>query len=397
MPTHPRRPARLLALLAFVWLPLDACKNGGSPAGTPLPERPARIASSPAPAPAMPAAAAAANGSASGSAANPAPFEPHKVEVKETAMGTHLTFVAFTTDKLDETGTRAAVARAVAEMRRLESLMSEWQSDSEIGRINAGAGEWVPVSRETLEVIEKSLWAGKISSGVFDITFQAMSGLWKFGSAMDATPKPPSRAEVTRALKLVDFRKVETDAPGQRVRIGKGQSIGLGGIAKGYIVDRAARVLLDAGVRAFLVQAGGDLYGAGHKPDGSRWVSGIQDPRGANGEFFATIELEDRAFSTAGDYARAYVSGGKRYHHIIDPRTGYPATACRSVTVWAPDAFVADAVDDAVFILGPRLGLPLVESLDGVGAVIVDQANQLHISRRLEGKVRILSKPSDGI
>lgn len=320
---------------------------------------------------------------------------PHKVEVKETAMGTHVTFVAFTTPRVDEAATRSAIGRAVSEMRRLEALMSEWQADSEIGRVNASDGEWVAVSPETLEVIQKSLWAGKVSNGVFDITFQSMSGLWKFGSAMEAAPQPPTRAAVAAAKKLVDYRKIETDAG--RVRIGKGQSIGLGGIAKGYIVDRAVRVLVDAGLEAFLVQAGGDLYGKGHKPDGTRWVSGIQDPRGQQGRFFATIELEDRAFSTAGDYARSYVKNGKRYHHIIDPRTGYPATACRSVTVWAPDAFVADAVDDAVFILGPALGLPLVESLDGVGAVIVDQANRVHVSERLRGKVRILSEPTPGI
>jgi len=156
-------------------------------------------------------------------------------------------------------------------------------------------------------------------------------------------------------------------------------------------------VLRDAELEAFLVQAGGDLYGAGKKPDGSAWVSGIQDPRGAPGSFFAVIELEDHAFSTAGDYARSYVLDGKRYHHIIDPRTGFPATACRSVTIWAKDAFVADAVDDAVFILGPEKGLEMVESLEDVGAVVVDADNRVTVSKRLEGKVKILSQPTDGI
>jgi thiamine biosynthesis lipoprotein len=126
-------------------------------------------------------------------------------------------------------------------------------------------------------------------------------------------------------------------------------------------------------------------------------VSGIQDPRGHKGQYFATIELEDHAFSTAGDYARSYVIDGKRYHHIIDPRTGYPATACRSVTVWAPDAFVADAVDDIVFILGPERGMPLVESLDGVGVVVVDRKNRVLVSPRLAGKVHVLGEPTDGL
>jgi thiamine biosynthesis lipoprotein len=325
------------------------------------------------------------------------PFQPTKVELHETAMGTSVTFVAFTTPEVDETASRSAMAKALAEVVRLEAILSEWRNDSEIGQLNQQPGEWVKVGPESLEVIKKGLWAGSVSEGVFDITFQAMSGVWKFGSASDPKPRVPTRAELEPRRKLVDYRRVKADDAAATVRLGKGQQVGLGGIAKGYIVDRAARVLRDAGLQAFLVQAGGDLYGAGKKPDGSPWVSGIQDPRGKVGEFFATIALEDHAFSTAGDYARSYVVNGKRYHHIIDPRTGYPATACRSVTVWAKSAFLADAVDDIVFILGPEKGLPLVESLEDVGVVIVDARNRVTVSRRLEGRVKVLRPPTDGI
>jgi thiamine biosynthesis lipoprotein len=205
----------------------------------------------------------------------------------------------------------------------------------------------------------------------------------------------PNKTDVQNKRKLIDYRKIELD--GDKVRLAKGQKVGLGGIAKGYIVDKAVRVLKDGGLTSFLVQAGGDLYGSGKKPDGSLWVSGIQDPRGGSGKYFGVLELEDHAFSTAGDYARFYMADGKRYHHIIDPRTGYPATACRSVTVWAPDALTADTIDDAVFILGPEKGLPLVESLDGVGAVIVDASNKVWVSKRLEGKFKQIGPPSDGI
>jgi thiamine biosynthesis lipoprotein len=126
-------------------------------------------------------------------------------------------------------------------------------------------------------------------------------------------------------------------------------------------------------------------------------VTGIRDPRGADGVVFASIELTDHAFSTAGDYARSYVIGNRRYHHIIDPHTGYPATASRSVTVWAEDATTADAVDDAVFILGPEAGLKLVEATPGVGVVIVDKNNKVWVSPRLEGKVHVMHPPTDGI
>jgi FAD:protein FMN transferase len=331
------------------------------------------------------------------SATPSAPFQPLKVEVQDEAMGTSLHFIAYTSEQASEAQTRAAIAQATAEVRRLEALLSEWKPESEVGQVNSRAGEWVSVGPETAAVLERGLWAGKLSGGSFDITFQSLSKVWKFGSAQDSEPAPPSLAEVAKLKKRVDYRRVELDQAGGRVRIGKDQQVGLGGIAKGYIVDQAARALKAGGVRSFLAQAGGDLYGAGRKPDGSAWVSGVQDPRAAQGEFFAVLELTDHAFSTAGDYARAYVVGGKRYHHIIDPKTGFPATACRSVTVWAPDATTADAVDDAVFILGPERGLALVESMEGVGAVVVSANNQVFISARVKDKVKLLRPPTDAL
>ncbi len=342
------------------------------------------------------APAVGASARASSSQAPPSPV-PSKVDVKESALGTSLHFIAYTSAEVDEAGTRAAIAGAVSEIKRLESILSEWQDQSEVGQLNAQAGQWRAVGPETLEVVKRGLDAGRFSQGSFDITFQPLSAVWRFGSAQEATPRVPSKAEVERLRRLVDYRKVELDLPGQRVRLGAGQKLGLGGIAKGYILDRAVTWLRTAGVHHFLAQAGGDLYGSGKKPDGSAWVSGVQDPRGPQGDFFATIELTDHAFSTAGDYARSYVVGGKRYHHIIDPKTGFPAMACRSVTIWAPDATTADAVDDAVFILGPKRGLALVESLEGVGALIVDRANRVFVSARLKDRVKLLKPPTEGI
>ena len=322
---------------------------------------------------------------------------PQKVDFQDVAMGTNLHFIAYTNAKVDVEHVKAAISASVAEMRRLEDVMSEWKSDSEVGKLNATPDQWVTVGPQTFEVISRALDESKASGGAFDITFQAMSGLWKFGSAADAVPKLPSPAEVAERRKLVDYRTVELDPKASAVRIPKGHKIGLGGIAKGYIVDRAVAVMKQASIECFLVQAGGDLYGAGKKPDGSPWISAIQDPRQVEGVSFASIELTDHAFSTAGDYARSYVIGKRRYHHIIDPHTGYPATASRSVTVWADDATTADAVDDAVFILGPEAGLKLVEATPGVGVVIVDKNNKVWVSPRLEGKVHLTGQPTDGI
>jgi thiamine biosynthesis lipoprotein len=310
-------------------------------------------------------------------------------------MGTHLAFAAFTTPGLDAARVRTLFDAATAEIVRIEKLMTTWDPASEVSRVNAAAGkEPVHVGDETFDVIRESLHASDISGGCFDITFETLHGLWKFDQDLD--PHPPTAADVRAHLKYLGSKHVKLDPAERAVFLDEPHvRIGLGGIAKGYAVDRASHVLKDAGLASFYVQAGGDLYTQGTKPDGSPWLAGIRDPRGPEGDYFAMMPVSDHAFSTAGDYERSYLVGGKRYHHIIDPRTGYPATASRSVTIWAPTALLADEIDDAVFILGPEKGLALVESLDGVGAVIVDAKNRVWTSKRLEGQLRPVHPPTD--
>jgi len=323
---------------------------------------------------------------------------PTRIAAEAKVMGTHLVLAAYTSPEHDEASLHLSFDKAVAEIRRLEALMTTWREDSEISRVNAAAGKSaVVVSPETLAVIEKSVWMSERSEGVFDITFEAMHGLWKFDQ--DLEEKVPARAAVEAARKLIDFRRIKIDHDRRTVMLEKpGMRMSLGGIAKGYAVDAAARVLAAEGLDAFMVQAGGDLYVKGKKPDGSRFRVGVRDPRGKDStDYFALLEVEDHAFSTAGDYERGFVKDGRRYHHIIDPRTGFPATASRSVTIWANDAFTADAIDDAVFILGPKKGLALVESIEGAGAVIVDEHNKVWVSERLKGRLHMLREPTDGI
>jgi thiamine biosynthesis lipoprotein len=323
-------------------------------------------------------------------------FKPERVDLHGEAMGTKIHFVSFTTATLPRTKLGEAFAGALAEIRRLEALMTTWRADSELSRINASSGTWSPASPETFEVFQKSRWASDLSEGAFDVTFHALQGVWKFGDAADTKPALPDPNLIKSKLALIDYHRVELDPTG-KVKLAPGTSVDFGGIAKGYAVDKASQILIKHGVASFLLQAGGDLYGAGKKPDGTRWSSGIRDPRSRDEQFFAVIDLENHAFSTAGDYARSFILDRKRYHHIIDPKTGYPATACRSVTVWAKDAFTADALDDAVFILGPEKGLPLIESQPDTGAVIVDAHNKVWVSERLKTQIKILRQPTDAI
>ena len=313
------------------------------------------------------------------------------------AMGTDVTMTAFTADP---TRAEQGFQSAYEEVRRIERLMTDWQwpgePPSDVVRVNESAGrEGVVVADETFEVVSAALDMSKRSEGAFDITYAAMRGLWKFDE--DLEKKIPPAAEIAKRRKLINWRDVVIDRATRTVKLRrKGMRIGLGGIAKGYAVDRASAVLRNWGLRDYMVQAGGDLYVSGQKGNAS-WMVGIRDPRGGARDIVAKMPIKDHAFSTAGDYERAFVLGGKRYHHIIDPKTGFPATASRAVTILAPNAFIADALDDAVFILGPDKGLELCAQFPDTAAFIIDAQNKIWMSPWLEGKLERTGPPHDGI
>jgi len=314
------------------------------------------------------------------------------VDRKFSAMGTEVRFAVLSED---QAAAERAIDAGIAEIRRLEALMTTWRDDSDVSRVNAAAGVApVTVSPETLEVVEMAQRSSRLSNGAFDISFYAMHGLWKFDEDLD--PKVPSPAEIRKRKALIDWRQIEVDPKARTVFLKKkGMAISLGGIAKGYAVDRAAATLKQQGFPDAIVQAGGDLLCAGSK-DGQPWKAGIRDPRGDRTDFFALIALSDHAFSTAGDYERFYFIKGKRYHHIIDPKTGYPATRSRSVTVYAKSALLADAFDDAVFILGWKQGLAMLDQVDGeIGAVVVDDHGKVHMSKRIADRVKFVHPPTD--
>ena len=326
----------------------------------------------------------------------PAPA-PRVVARSFPVMGTEVTFSAYTADP---DAAEHAFTAAYDEIRRVEKLMTDWERpgepESDIVRINKAAGKKsVKVSPETIEVIEKSLEMSRRSEGAFDITFAAMHGLWKFDEDMDRSI--PTPAEIEKRRTLINWRDVLVNIKAGTVKLRRvGMRMGLGGIAKGYAVDRCSAVLRTAGLKNFMVQAGGDLYVAGRKGS-ANWMVGVRDPRGGPRDIIARMPIEDHAFSTAGDYERGFVLNGRRYHHIIDPKTGYPATASREVTIFAPNAFLADALDDSVFILGPKKGMELVDSYPDCATLIVDAQNKVWMSKSLEGKLQRTAAPTDGI
>lgn len=277
------------------------------------------------------------------------------------------TTVSVTVNTDDPAAAERAFAAASDELERVESLMSEWREGTPLYRVNRNAGvRPVEVPQELYSVVEAALEVSRLTDGAFDVTWAAMWGLWDFTPGAAKVPDP---ADVLERIALVDYRGVVLDPEAGTVYLERpGMVMGLGGIAKGYAVDRAMAAVLSSGVGDVIVRAGGDMRLQGRGPDGP-WPVGIKHPR--KDGLLATLRLTDVSISTSGDYERYFISDGVRYHHIIDPATGYPARGARSVTILAPDTMTTDALATAVFVLGVDRGTALVEGLPGVEAIIV--------------------------
>jgi thiamine biosynthesis lipoprotein len=305
-------------------------------------------------------------------------------------MGSMLTLTAWADD---EPRARAAFTAVFAEFERLEALLSVWRDGSDVTRLNAAAATGpIAVARETREVLRTAERVSQWTDGKFDVTFGALAEVWKFDHDQDA--RVPTPEEIASRLPRVDYTAIAVDDAAGTASIARpGVRVHLGGIGKGYAVDRGVAILRAAGLRDFMILAGGDLYVAG-SAGADPWRLGIQDPRGPGGAPFASLELTDATFSTSGDYERFFEVDGVRYHHVLDPDAGQPARGCRSVTIVTRDAVVADGLSTGVFVLGPERGMALIERLPDVEGVIVTADNGVLVSSGLRGRLRIEHPPT---
>lgn len=319
------------------------------------------------------------------------PPGPRVVERTYMTMGAQLQLTARTAD---QRSAEAAFEEVFREFERLDGLMSVWREGSDIVRLNAAAGQHaVPISAEVRDALVAAREISESTGGKFDVTFGALSGLWKFDHDQDN--RIPDPAAVRARLPLIDYRQLEIDeAAGTAFLKKAGMSVHLGGIGKGYAVDRAAEILRRRGVRDFMIQSGGDLYAGGRRGD-RPWRVGIRDPRGPAERSFAALDVADETVSTSGDYERAFISGGRRYHHIIDPDLGEPTRDTRSVTIVARRATRADALSTGVFLLGPQAGMTLIEKLPDVEGVIVTAGNEVLVSSGLKDRLIRLTSPTE--
>lgn len=292
-------------------------------------------------------------------------------------------------------------------IEEIEALMSFQRPDSEVSLINRNAGvRPVSVSGETLWVCERAVRFAALSEGAFDITIGPLVELWGIGTENAAVPETE---QIEALLPLVDYRKIQIDSENGTIYLpAEGMKIDLGGIAKGYAADEAARILLDGGISRAIIDFGGNVYALGAKSGEQPWRVGIQHPRAGRGSYIGIAEAEDKAFVSSGDYERYFMQSGNRYHHILDTETGYPVrNDIIGVTIISGDALTADALSTAVFSLGVEKGMRLLSSIgnaetttgdrnsgppasgtgpEGIGGIIVTEEKQIYLAGSIEGE-----------
>lgn len=295
------------------------------------------------------------------------------------------TIVTITAVSTARDSAEKAIDNAFSEIRKLEQLSNFFSPDSEISKINRNAGiSEVKVSPDIIALLEKALYVSEKTAGAFDVTIGPVERLYDFHRRIK-----PQEDEIRENLPLVNYKNLIIDRNRLTVFLRKkGMLIDPGGITKGYAADRAADVLREQGIKSGIVAVAGEIRTFGLKPDGKPWKIGIKNPRAKDQEddIMATIELSDMAISTSGDYERFFIVDGKRYHHLLDPRTGHSAGGCKCVSIIAKKGVFTDSFATGIFVLGPEKGMKVLEKL-GFDGIIIDSQDEIHMTPKIRGKI----------
>ena len=273
---------------------------------------------------------------------------------------------------------------AVAEVKRVEYLISDWIPTTQISQVNKNAGiKPVKVDKEVFDLVSRAIKVSQITSGAFDISYASMDRIWKFDGSMKAMP---TEEAIKKSVSKIGYKNIVLDPKEQTIFLkNEGMKLGLGGIGQGYIADKVKELLFSKGCVSGIVNVSGDINAWGKQPDGKSWTVGIVNPLNKN-KIFATFPLENSAVETSGSYEKFVIFNGIRYAHIIDPRTGYPAQGVVSVSVFAKQTEIADALATGIFVLGVEVGLDLVNQLKGIQCIIVDDKGKIHSSKGIDIK-----------
>lgn len=270
------------------------------------------------------------------------------------------------------------------EIKRLEGLMSFFLESSEVSKLNKGAGQYeVELSDEVLFVLNKAKYYSEICQGSFDITIAPIARLWGIFTSRE---KIPSQEEINEALKLIGHNYLSINNDLKTSKLEKsGQCVDLGAIAKGYAADRAIEIYKQHGVESAFVNLGGNVAVLGNKPNGDSFRVGIQNPLLERGQCLGTVNAANKTVVTSGDYVRYFEKDNKKYHHILDPRTGYPAeSSLISTTIVSKESIDADALSTAIFILGLEAGIKLIDSQEDMEAIFITKDKKIYVTKGLK-------------
>lgn len=303
----------------------------------------------------------------------------HKRKLSMLGSPFEVTVVATDTVKANE-----YIDLAVAEVKRIENLISDWIPTTQISEVNRNAGiKPVKVDAEVFDLIGRSIKISEITSGAFDISYASMDKIWKFDGSMKAMP---TEEAIKKSVAKIGYKNIILDKKEQTIFLKlEGMKLGLGGIGQGFIADKVKELLAAKGCTSGIINVSGDINAWGKQPDGKPWTVGIVNPLNKN-KIFATFPLENSSVETSGNYEKFVVFNGIRYSHIIDTRTGYPATGVASVSVFAKQTEIADALATGIFVLGVEVGLDLVNQLKGIECIIVDDKGKIHSSKGIDIK-----------
>lgn len=273
---------------------------------------------------------------------------------------------------------------AVAEVKRIENLISDWIPSSQISKVNQNAGiQPIKVDKEIFDLVGRAIKVSQITSGAFDISYASMDKIWKFDGSMK---EKPTEEAIQKSVSKIGYKNIILDPKEQTLFLKvEGMKLGLGGIGQGYIADKVKELLISKGCVSGIVNVSGDINTWGKQVNGKPWTVGIVNPMNKN-KIFATFPLENSAVETSGNYEKFVVFDNIRYSHIIDPRTGYPAKGVVSVSVFAKQTEIADALATGIFVLGVEVGLDLVNQLKGIEFIIVDDKGKIHSSKGIDIK-----------
>jgi FAD:protein FMN transferase len=276
---------------------------------------------------------------------------------------------------------------AAKEVTRIEKLISEWDSTTQISHVNFYAGiHPVKVDQEVFDLIVRSNKISELTDGAFDITWAAMNQIWKFDGSMK---RLPTKEEVAFAAAKVGYKNIILDAKNKTVFLKlKGMRLGFGGIGKGYGADKGAALLKSMGVPGGIMNASGDITAWGKQPDGKPWMIGITNPFN-KGKVFSWFPFFGKSIGTSGNYENYVEFNGIRYTHIIDPRTGWPVHGVSSVTLFGPNAELATALTKAIFVMGREVGINLLKQIKGIEFVVVDEQGKIFESDHVKMKTTL--------